>query len=244
MRPGRGMVLAAGLGLRMRPLTETVPKPLIPVGGRPPLDRALDRLEAFGVEEAVVNTHHLGGRIADHLAARAAPRILLSPEAALLETGGGVANALGLLGEDPFFAVNADVVWLDSPLPALDRLAGAWDGGGMDALLLMSRTVNAYGYTGRGDYFLDPVGVLRRRGAHDVSPYAFTGVQILHPRLFDGAPQGAFSLNLLYDRAEHDGRLFGLVHDGEWFHVGTPEALKTADDRLLGRPGAHDFHVG
>ena len=244
MRPRRAMVLAAGLGKRMRPLTETVPKPLIEVGGRAMLDRALDRLEAFGIDGVVVNSHYLGDLIETHLATRSSPRTSVSREEILLDTGGGVAHALDRLGESPFFAVNADIAWLDGPTPALERLARGWDDTAMDALLLMHRCVGAYGYDGRGDYFMDPDGALHRRAARDVSPYVFTGVQILHPRLFDGAPEGPFSLNLLYDRAESAERLFGIVHDGEWFHVGTPAALRTADDRLLGRPGAHDFHVG
>ena len=244
MKPKRAMVLAAGLGLRMRPLTDEMPKPLIQAGGRTMLDRVLDRLEAFGIEQVVVNSHYLPDRIAAHLAARGSPKTVLSPEPALLDTGGGVAKALAELGDEPFWAINADIVWLDGPIPALDRLAAAWDDGAMDALLLMHRTVTAYGYTGRGDYNMDPHGGLRRRDPRDVSPYAFTGLQLLHKRLFGGAPDGPFSLNLLYDRAEHGRRLFGLVHDGEWFHVGTPDALKIADDRLFGRPGAHDFHVG
>ena len=238
------MVLAAGRGTRMRPLTETVPKPLIEVGGRTMLDRALDRLEAFGVDEVVVNRHHLGDRIASHLAARPSPNTTVRHEEVLLDTGGGVANALDRLGDAPFFAVNADIAWLDGPTPALERLVRGWDDAAMDALLLMHRCVGAYGYDGRGDYFMDADGALHRRAARDVSPYVFTGVQLLHPRLFDAAPEGPFSLNRLYDRAEGAGRLFGIVHDGEWFHIGTPAALETAEDRLLGRPGARDFHVG
>lgn len=244
MRPSRAMVLAAGLGTRMRPLTETLPKPLLEVGGRTMLDRALDRLDSFGIQEVVVNRHHLGERIDAHLAARTSPRTETSREDVLLDTGGGVANALDRLGDAPFFVVNADIAWLDGPTPALDRLALGWDDAAMDALLLMHRCVAAWGYDGRGDYFMEPDGALRRRAETDVSPYVFTGVQLLHPRLFEGVPEGAFSLNLLYHRAQQAGRLFGVVHDGEWFHIGTPAALKTADDRLLGRPGAHDFHVG
>ncbi len=244
MKPRRAMVLAAGHGLRMRPLTETVPKPLIMVGGRSMLDRALDHLEDFGIERSVVNSHYLGEQIAAHLSARARLWTTLSREETLLDTGGGVAKALPLLGDDPFFVINADIVWLDGSVTALRRLAGAWREDSMDALLLMSRTVIAHGYDGRGDHFMDPGGALRRRDDRDVSPYVFAGVQLLHPRLFTDAPKGAFSLNLLYDKAETARRLFGIVHDGEWFHVGTPGALKLADDRLLGRPGAHDFHVG
>ncbi len=244
MRPRHAMVLAAGRGLRMRPVTETLPKPLITVGGRSMLDRVLDQIDAFGVESVVVNTHYLGDRIAAHLRGRAQPRTVLSCEETLLETGGGVARALTLLGAEPFFVINADVVWRDGPTPALDRLADAWRENAMDALLMMNRAVTAHGYEGRGDHFMDPGGALRRRDDHTVAPYVFAGVQILHARLFAGAPQGAFSLNLLYDRAEAARRLFGIVHDGEWFHLGTPDALKLAEDRLLGRPGAHDFHVG
>lgn len=238
------MVLAAGLGKRMRPLTETVPKPLIEVGGQTMLDRALDRLEAFGIDRVVVNRHYLGEQIDIHLAARPSPRTAVTSEETLLDTGGGVASVLDRLGEAPFFVVNADIAWLDGPTPALERLVRSWEDSAMDALLLMHRCVGAYGYDGRGDYFMDPAGALRRRADRDVSPYVFTGVQVLHPRLFAGVPEGPFSLNLLYDRAQSAGRLFGVVHDGEWFHIGTPAALKTADDRLLGRPGAHDFHVG
>ena len=238
------MVLAAGLGTRMRPLTDTLPKPLLEAGGRTMLDRALDRLEAFGIGEVTVNAHYLGARIDAHLAARQAPRTAVSREKTLLDTGGGVAAALHRLGDAPFFVLNADIAWLDGPTPALERLARSWADAEMDALLLMHRCVAAYGYDGRGDYFMEADGALRRRADRDVAPYVFTGVQLLHPRLFAGAPEGAFSLNLLYDRAEAAGRLFGVVHDGEWFHIGTPAALGTADDRLLGRPGAHDFHVG
>ena len=238
------MLLAAGLGKRMRPLTETVPKPLIEVGGQTMLDRALDRLEAFGIDEVVVNSHYLGERLEAHLAARPSPGTTVSREDVLLDTGGGVANALSGLGDSPFFVVNADIAWLDGPTPALERLAQGWDDAAMDALLLMHRCVAAHGYDGRGDYFMDADGALHRRAARDVSPYVFTGIQILHPRIFEGAPDEPFSLNVIYDRAEAAERLFGIVHDGEWFHVGTPKALRIADDRLLGRPGAHDFHVG
>ena len=244
MRPRRAMVLAAGLGKRMRPLTENKPKPLIEAGGRTMLDRVLDQLDSFGIEQVVVNRHYLGDQIEDHLKTRASPKTVISREDELLDTGGGVVNALDKLGEEPFFVVNADIVWLDGPTAALERLTQAWQDEAMDALLLMHRCVSAYGYSGRGDYFIDPRGVMRRRGTHDVTPYVFAGVQILHPRLFVDAVDTPFSLNYLYDDAENRGRLYGLVHDGEWFHVGTPAGLKIADDRLFGRPGAHDFHVG
>jgi MurNAc alpha-1-phosphate uridylyltransferase len=229
MTPARAMVLAAGLGLRMRPLTDTRPKPMIEVLGRTMLDRALDHLEIAGVAECVVNTHYLGEVIAKHLAGRTDPRITISHEDTLLDTGGGVARALSKLGAEPFFVVNADVVWLDGRRPALLRLARAWDAEKMDACLMVHATVRAIGYDGPGDFTLDPLGTLKRRRENHVAPFVFTGVQMLHPRLFAGAPQGAFSLNRLYDRAEEAGRLFAIVHDGEWFHVGTPDSLAAAE---------------
>ena len=230
--PTRGMVLAAGRGERMRPLTDSLPKPLIEVRGRTMLDRVLDRLAAAGVARAVVNSHHLADRIEAHLAGRERPEIVLSREAELLDTGGGVRAALGPLGEAPFYVLNGDVVWLDGPTPALGRLAAAWDDTRMDALLLVHAAAFAVGYEGVGDFLMDPMGLLSRRGEQRVAPFVFTGIQILHPRLFEGAPEGRFSLNRLYDKAGADGRLCGLRHDGEWFHVGTPDALRGVEDAL------------
>jgi len=230
--PTRAMVLAAGLGERMRPLTDTTPKPLIEVRGQPMIDRVLDRLEAAGVREAVVNLHHLGDRLERHLAKRRRPKIQFSPEEDLLDTGGGVAKALPRLGKQPFFALNGDVVWLDGGQPALGRLGAAWNDAEMDVLLLLHPTVVAHGYHGSGDFFMSPVGRLRRRREREVAPYIFAGIQILHPRIFTDLPGGAFSLNLLYDRAAEAERLWGLRHDGEWFHVGTPEALAEVEDAL------------
>jgi MurNAc alpha-1-phosphate uridylyltransferase len=226
------MVLAAGLGLRMRPITETRPKPLVGLAGRTLLDRALDALDQAGVEQAVVNTHYLGAMIEVHLAGRARPRTVLSPEDELLETGGGVARALPHLGGDPFYVVNADIAWTDGATPALARLAAAWRDEAMDALLLLHPTDAATGYDGSGDFFLEDGGALRRRGDADRAPYVFTGVQILHPRLFAGAPAGRFSLTVLYDRAREAGRLAGIVHDGDWHHIGTPAGLAEAEARL------------
>jgi MurNAc alpha-1-phosphate uridylyltransferase len=232
------MALAAGLGLRMRPLTETMPKPLIEVGGRALLDWGLDHLVRAGVADVVVNLHHLAPQVEAHLADRKAPAIHFSHESELLETGGGIAGALDLLGPDPFYVTNSDVIWLDGPEPALGRLAERWDDGAMDGLLLLHSTVEAYGYDGRGDFFVDPLGLLTRRPERDVAPFLFTGAQILHPRLFAHAPEGAFSLNLLYDRALAGGRLFGVVHDGEWFHVGSPDGLARARTYMAERhPG-------
>ena len=231
-RPDRAMVLAAGLGLRMRPLTETTPKPLIEVAGRTMLDRALDRLAAAGVATAVVNTHWLPEKIEAHLAARRAPGIVISREDELLETGGGIARALPHLGDEAFFAVNADIVWRDGSIPALERIARAWRDGEMDALLLLQSAVRATGYAGDGDFTMDPLGRLARRPERQIAPFVFTGVQLVHPRLFAGAPAGAFSMNRLYDRAIEAGRLYGLAHDGEWYHVGTPDAIAEAEAEI------------
>ncbi len=231
-RVRRAMVLAAGLGERMRPITNTIPKPLVPVDGRTLLDRALDRLAEAGVEEVVVNVHHLAQKIVDHLAGRAAPKVLISHEEQRLETGGGVAKALPLLGDDAFFVVNGDAMWLNGPYPALEVLTGSWNDQRMDALLLLHPTVEAYGYHGDGDFVVDAVGRLSRRPEHSIAPYLFTGIQILHPRLFIAAPAGAFSLNVLYDRAMEVERLFGHLHDGKWFHVGTPGDLTVVEAYL------------
>lgn len=224
-----GMVLAAGLGLRMRPLTETTAKPLLRLDGRSLLDRALDQLEAAGVPNAVVNAHWQADQVASAVAGRTAPRITLQHEATLLETGGGVTHALPLLGEAPFAVLNGDSVLLDGPTPALGRLAARFDAAQMDGLLLLVRTAQVDGEVGRGDFLLDPLGRVRRPKELEVAPYIFSGVQVLSPALFAGAPEGAFSLNLLYDRAIAAGRLFALVHDGVWFHLSTPADLDRAE---------------
>ena len=229
--PKRGMVLAAGLGTRLRPLTETLPKPLVEIAGRTLLDHALDRLELAGVEEVVVNLHYKPAMLAAQLAQRERPRIKLSREEKLLETGGGVRHALPLLGE-AFYVVNGDVFWLDGRDHALLRLARAFEPRRMDAILLLQKTVSAIGYDGSGDYFLDPLGRPRRRREREIAPYLFAGIQLLHRRLFDGVEDGVFSLVKLFDRAEAAGRLAALVHDGEWFHIGTPEGLKATRQRL------------
>jgi MurNAc alpha-1-phosphate uridylyltransferase len=224
------MVLAAGLGLRMRPLTEMHPKPLIPVAGRTMLDRVLDHLDEAQVTHRVVNTYWLAGMVHAHLAGR--PDITFSDEQTLLETGGGVAKALPLLGEQPFYVCNADIIWQDGQTPALARLAHHWRSATMDALLLLQPTETAFGYEGPGDFFRAADGRLQRRGDSATAPYLFTGVQILTPTLFAGCPAGPFSLNALYDRAAAAGRLYGLVHDGGWYHIGTPGALREAEPLL------------
>ncbi|MEQ8604837.1 MAG: nucleotidyltransferase family protein [Marivibrio sp.] len=226
------MLLAAGFGTRMRPLTDDRPKPLIEVCGKPLIDWAAERLRAGGVSRLVVNAHYLADRIAEHFAD--ADDVRLSPEPEILETGGGVKQALPLLtegrGAAPFFVVNADALWLDGQNPAVDRLKAAWNDAAMDALLLLHPTVAADDYHGAGDYHLDPDGRARRREEGEIAPFLFAGVQILSPRLFADAPDGAFSLNRLYDRAQEDGRLAALVHDGEWYHVGTPDALAATEE--------------
>ncbi len=228
--PRTAMVLAAGQGKRMLPLSETVPKPLVEVGGQPLIDHCLDGLAACGVEKAVVNVHHLADRITAHLKTRAAPEIVISDErGALLETGGGVKRALPLLGDAPFLLRNSDSFWLEGVRPNLVWLAGAWDAAEMDALLLLASTVNAIGYGGRGDFLLDKDGRLTRRPQRAVAPFVYAGAAILSPRLFDGAPEGAFSLNVLFDRAIEAGRLFGVRLDGLWINVETPAAVTAAD---------------
>ncbi len=239
--PKTAMVLAAGLGLRMRPLTLEKPKPLIAVAGQSMLDHALDRLTEAGVATAVVNAHYKGEMIADHLARRVAsgrptPRIVLSPEDELLDTGGGVRRALPMLGPDPFYVVNADILWLNGPTPALERLARQWDPERMDALLLLMATTKSVGYDGRGDFQMDPLGVLSRRAEGRIAPFVFAGVQVIRADAFRDTPEGPFSTNRVWDRAAEAGRLYGLAHDGAWFHIGTPDALAESE-RILNEGG-------
>ena len=229
--PRRAMVLAAGLGTRLRPVTNAVPKPLVELNGRTLLDHAIDRLALAGVDHVVVNTHYMAAKIAAQLACRQAPDIEISHEAELLETGGGVARALPSLGE-VFFVVNADVFWLDGKDPALLRLTRAFDPDRMDAVLLLQRTVDAVGYDGDGDYLLDQTGKPRRKRECEIAPFLFAGIQLLHRRLFDDWTQRVFSLVRLFDRAERTGRLGAIVHDGEWYHIGTPAGLSATRQRL------------
>lgn len=231
--PKRAMVLAAGLGLRMRPITLTTPKPLIPVGGQPMLDHALDRLADSGVDLAVVNTHWLGDAIATHLQGRRrGPRTLISHEPDLLETAGGIVQALPHLGDDPFYVVNSDIIWLDGPVPALTRMARLWDPDRMDVLLLLMPTVWAVGYDGTGDYHLDPLGRCRYRKPHELAPFIAAGVSIAKPELYQGLAPGKRGNLEIWKRAEADGRLFGVRHDGAWYHVGTPDAIPEVDAQL------------
>jgi MurNAc alpha-1-phosphate uridylyltransferase len=224
------MILAAGFGKRMRPLTVTTPKPLIEVAGRALIDHSLDRLERAGVEDAVVNVHYLADQVEMHLARRRRPAIAISDERErLLDTGGGLVKALPRLGPAPFFLMNSDSFWIEGARPNLDWLASAWRDDSMDALLLVAATVRAVGYTGRGDFRMDPAGRLIRRAEREVAPFVYAGAAILHPRLFADAPQGTFSLNHLFDSAMENGRLFGVRLDGVWLHVGTPEAIAEAE---------------
>jgi MurNAc alpha-1-phosphate uridylyltransferase len=228
------MILAAGFGTRMRPITEHTPKPLIPLCGRALLDHGLDRLVAVGVKRVVVNTHYKAPMMADHLAQRKDVEIVLSHEETLLDTGGGVKNALKHLG-DAFFVMNADVFWLNGRTPALTRLARAWDPARLDALMLVQRTTSAIGYEGIGDFAVDPMGNVRRRAEREVVPFLFAGIEILSRRFFDDSPDGVFSLNPLWNKAIASGRLKAIIHDGEWFHVGTPQGLAASEDRLTER---------
>jgi N-acetyl-alpha-D-muramate 1-phosphate uridylyltransferase len=231
MMPKSAIVLAAGLGTRMRPYNGHVPKPLVTVGGRSLIDYGLDRLAEAGVEHAVVNVHHLADAVERHLAVRKRPRIIISDEREnLLGTGGGIAKALPQLGDTPFFLVNSDTLWLDGIKPNFGRLAEHFDTNAMDALLLLAPSVGSLGYQGRGDYSMLADGRLRPRGEHAVIIYA--GAAVLSPALFAHAPQGAFALTRLFDRAAAAGRLFGLRLDGVWMHVGTPEAVAAAEAAL------------
>ena len=228
------MVLAAGLGQRMRPLTDRVPKPLIKVRGRALIDHVLDRLSAVGVEVAVVNVHHFGDQLESHVAARREPRVVISDERQkLLGTGGGALKALATLGAAPFFHVNSDSIWIEGVTPNLLRLAAAFDPARMDALLLLAPTAGSIGYDGRGDFALASDGRLRPRSEHEVVPFVYAGVAILAPALFADPPAGSFGLSLLFDRAAHAGRLHGLRLEGLWMHVGSPEAITEAEAAIL-----------
>jgi MurNAc alpha-1-phosphate uridylyltransferase len=230
--PKSAMVMAAGYGTRLRPLTDTVPKAMVKVLGRPMIDVVLDRLAAAGVERAVINLHHLGEVIRDHLKSRNDIEIVYSEEKEILETGGGTKKALPLLGSDPFFTVNAKIIWLNGREDALHRLAKAWDPERMDSLLLLHPTVTAIGYDGPGDFLMDQEGKLKRRPEWEVAPFLYSGVSITHPRLFDASPDGAYSVNILWNRAIEQGRLAGIRHDGEWYHVSTPQHLREVEREL------------
>ncbi len=237
MQVSRAMVFAAGLGTRLRPLTQHTPKPLISVGGRALLDHTLERFDEAGIRQIVVNTHYLAAQVQAHLATRFPYLALtLSHEDPILETGGGIAKIIDYFGQAPFFSANSDTIWIDRDVPALTRLAQAFDPERMDALLLLHPVARAIGYQGPGDFALAADGALVREAC---APYVFTGLQILHPRLFKGRKAEPFSLRELYLAAQGaDGRLsrmHGLVHTGDWVHVGSPEELALANAFFAGR---------
>ena len=233
--PDTAMVMAAGLGKRMRPLTATRPKPLIEVNGQPLIDHVLDRLRAAGITKAVVNVHYLADSLEAHLKAKAGGiDIAISDERdLLLETGGGLVRAAPMIGCDPFFAINSDNYWVDGPSDTLRLLASQWDEAAMDALLLLVPHARAYNHSGIGDFHMDRFGRLQRRGRSKVAPYVFTGIQLVSKRLLRDAPDGPFSTNLLWNRAIAEGRCYGAVHQGLWFDVGTPASVKATESALI-----------
>ena len=232
--PRTAMVLAAGLGERMRPLTDRLPKPLVRVSGKALLDHVLDRLADGGIERAVVNVHYLADQIERHVAGRAKPRIAISDErSALLGTGGGVVKALDKLGGEPFIHVNSDTIWIDATRPNLERLAEVFEPATMDALLLLAPVASSIGYAGRGDFSMTADGRLVRRGDNGVAPFVYAGAALLRPALFADAPAGAFALTRLFERAAAAGRLHGLRLEGVWMHVGTPDAIGKAEAAMV-----------
>ena len=232
-RPRRAMVLAAGLGTRMRPLTNRVPKPLVKVRGKPLIDHVIDRLAQAGVELVVVNIYHHAAVLKEHLAARKDVEIRVSDESGrVLGSGGGIFKALPIFDGEPFFVHNADSIWVEGYGQALARMMARWNAEEMDALLLVASLVNAIGYEGPGDFLMDADGRLSRVPEQQLSPFAFPGVQIVHPRFFEGCSAGDFSINPLWDRAIAQGRLFGIRLEGVWMHVGTPDALVQSEEYL------------
>lgn len=229
-QPTKAMVLAAGLGKRMRPLTNDIPKPMVRFLGKPLIDHVLDRLATAGIKEAVVNVHYQPEPLERHLTSRKSPKITISDErGVLLDTGGGLVRALPKLGSDPFVIHNSDSAWVEGVGSNLDRLFAAWDADVMDSLLLMALSSHSLGYDGHGDFTMDAGGKLQRREEGREAPFVFTGVSIAHPRLFDGAPDGAFSLNTLWNRAIENERLYGVRLEGTWMHIGTPQGLADAE---------------
>lgn len=234
MTPTTAMVMAAGLGARMRPLTNDRCKALVELEGKPLIDWTLDKLAQAGVEDAVVNVHHFADRLEAHLVARTSPCITISDERdQLLETGGGLAKAAPLLGDAPIFVANIDSVWVEDDAESeLRKLAAAFDPERMDALLLITPVENTLGFDGPGDFFMEEDGRLTRRGERKSAPYAYTGVQILHPRVLKGLPVEPFSTNLIWNAALKAERVHGCVMDAFWMHVGDPEAREAAENRL------------
>lgn len=231
------MVLAAGLGKRMQPLTLTKPKPLQLVGGKTMLDHALDKLVAIGIKRAVVNTHHLPEQIEEHLKQRHDLEIIISRENELLDTGGGVKKALSYLGNKPFFALNADLPWMDEDEASLSRMAKAWDASKMDVLLLLMQTNKAHGFAAKGDFAMEADGRVHRRDVPPPYPYVWISAQILKPELFAPISEKIFSNNIIWNKAEAADRLYGIEHTGTCYHVGTPEDLQKANALLESKRG-------
>ena len=229
------MVMAAGLGKRMRPLTATTPKPLVRVAGKALIDYSLDHLAEAGVARAVVNVHYLADALEAHVTQRRAPAVTISDERdLLLETGGGMVRALPHL-PDPFFCLNSDNIWLDGPRDAFRELSDAWRPDEMDALLLVVSHKQAHNYVGKGDFHLSATGEISRRRTGRIAPFIYTGIQLVSHRLLRDAPEGAFSTNVFWQRAIEEGRLYGLLHTGEWFEVGDPGAIAPTEAWLLHR---------
>ena len=236
MIPNTAMLLAAGRGTRMLPITEHTPKPLVSVGGKPLIDWSLDQLADAGVDHAVVNVHHLAPQLIAHLKERKTPRISISDESArLLDTGGGIVKALPLLGSNPFYVFGCDTITLNGKESALMRLTKAWTEEEMDVLMLVHPLDDAQGYHGAGDFFLSADGSLARRGESPHAPYVYTGIQIVHPRIFASEIEKPFSMNKLWDEVIGAQRLKAIVHDGHWFHVGTPDAVESTNLALKNR---------
>ncbi len=237
----RAIVLAAGFGTRMRPITDTIPKPLVPVHGITLLDRILDKLDEAGIEQVVVNSHYLAPVLHNHIAKRLEtrprhPHITISHEEDILETGGGIVKALPLLGDEPFLVINGDVMWLDGPTPALTQLISQWNADIMDALLLLHPREKAIGYEGEGDFILQPDGTLIRPEKREQLPFVFAGLSIITPGFMNTAPSGAFSLSQIYWQRKQENnqlrRMKGIIHQGEWLHIGTPEGLVLAENYI------------
>jgi N-acetyl-alpha-D-muramate 1-phosphate uridylyltransferase len=242
VKPKAAFVLAAGLGTRMRPLTNDVPKPMVVLDGRPLIDHVLERLASAGIERAIVNVHYKPLPLRAHLQGKRAPIISISDETGeLLDTGGGVVRAItrfpSEIGAEPFFIHNSDTVWLEPRASNLDRMIAAWKPDRMDSLLLLAAQSDSIGYDGYGDFHLALDGTLKRRTKTESTPFVFAGVSIAHPRMFEQPPDGPFSLNILWDAAIARGRVFGIVLDGLWMHVGTPQALIEAEERMAHAAG-------
>lgn len=239
--PKTAMVLAAGLGTRMRPLTDRIPKALAPVAGKPLIDHVLDRLRDAGAERAVVNVHHFADQMEEHLAKRRDMEVLISDERdGLLDSGGGIRHAADKLGRDPIYVANIDSLWQEGARPALEALKAAWDPSVMDILLLLVRRGQGIGFEGPRGFYCDDAGRLTHTADADAAPSPFVnmGVAILKPQVLDDQPPGAFSIIPIWHRLQAEGRLHGVAMDGFWMHVGDPAARDAAEAHILQEGGA------